>query len=695
MTRERVQRRVWFIDGDDGSDTGNGTFGAPFKTPGPVTAPITGISAPGDIIYILDDGGAGTDGGFLLKDDQELLGQGVPLELAVFIYVPATNRPTVGSLGTDAVNLASDNTIRGLNIDSPGGAGITGLNVGGLTIDEVDVTASGGSGVDLRNGSGVDINFDGLTISDISNPGLAAVRFDNVGGNVSIGGDTTITGIQGLGFVALGDAEMDLQHGGHLTISNIGSSGCDGVSVDFSDPASTVDLNGGLTVNSTNGGNGLVASGGTINILTNTSTINTTGGGAAVRADNTQLGITFDSITSDGGDTAISLDNVTGNFTVNGNTVIDNKTGASITVSNSSAAVQFGNVDVTGGTTGISLDNNDNGTFRVTGTTTLTLLDGGIDLRNSSNYGSQFGGQLVVSNIGSSGEDGVQLDFNPGSTTDFNSGIDLTTNNAGGTGFFANNAGTVNISGGTRSINVTGGAGVEVNGTSGDMDFGDVTVNGGSGDDGIDLTTNTGTFTFDDLDVTTTGGGRGLFSSDSGTVLVGNGTINSSGSGRAVDIDNTNLGITLTSVSANGAAEGIKLNNTTGSFRVTGDGGTVQNGSGGTIQNTSGNGITLSNVGGAVFFGPMSFFTIGGDAINSTDTEDLAVSHSTATGIGGNGFVSQASAAGPSEQTVRWINNDVTSEFVPFFASTVEALLNVQSVGNSATGSTTGFGGGE
>ena len=469
---------VWFIDSVNGSDAGNGTFESPFKTPVPLSG-IVSVGGPGDIIYVLDDGGAGTDGGLVLKDDQQLWGQGVPLELGVTIFVPATNRPTIGSAGTDAINLASGNTVRGLNINSTSGAGITGLNVGGLIIDEVHVTASGGSGVDLRNGTGVDLTFDGLTVSNISDPGLPAVWFGDLGGNVSVLGDTTITDVEGLGFAALGSAELHLDHGGHLTVSNIGSSGVDGVSIDL-DPASTVDFNGGVDITTTNGGDGLaIFSTGVVQIPGSTSRSNSTGG-AAVRVANTMIGLTFDSITSDGGDTGISLGNVTGDFTVVGNTVIDNKTGPGVTVGNSSVNLTFESIDI------------------------------------------------------------------------------------------------------------------------------------------------------------------------------------------------------------NGADVGISLNGTTGSFTITGDGGTVQNGSGGTIQNTSGNGINLNNARNAVIH-QMSFFNLGGDAINSVDTEDLNVSHSTATGISGNGFVSQAFAAGPIQQTVRWINNDVTSEFVSFFASTDLPLLNVQAVGNAAT----------
>lgn len=63
--------------------------------------------------------------------------------------------------------------------------------------------------------------------------------------------------------------------------------------------------------------------------------------------------------------------------------------------------------------------------------------------------------------------------------------------------------------------------------------------------------------------------------------------------GTAVDLSGLGGTVSLTSVSANGAASGIVLTNTTGSFTVTGTGAAN---TGGTIQNTTGHGISLSNV---------------------------------------------------------------------------------------------------
>src|SRR5207249_2077526 len=93
----------------------------------------------------------------------------------------------------------------------------------------------------------------------------------------------------------------------------------------------------------------------------------------------------------------------------------------------------------------------------------------------------------------------------------------------------------------------------------------------------------------------------------------GGGTVNVSGSnntitattGTAVNLSGVGGAVSLMSVSANGGANGLVLQNTTGSFIVTGDGNDTSvggNGSGGTISNMSGadgavagTGVYLSN----------------------------------------------------------------------------------------------------
>jgi hypothetical protein len=112
-------------------------------------------------------------------------------------------------------------------------------------------------------------------------------------------------------------------------------------------------------------------------------------------------------------------------------------------------------------------------------------------------------------------------------------------------------------------------------------------------------------FTFDDLDIDTTiaRGFRAI--SGSGAVNVtGTTTTIDTTTGRGIEIQNTNIGasgITVDSISTNGADSGIFLRNTgavAGSFfSVTGNGNTALggNGSGGNIRNGS-TGVSLENV---------------------------------------------------------------------------------------------------
>ena len=114
----------------------------------------------------------------------------------------------------------------------------------------------------------------------------------------------------------------------------------------------------------------------------------------------------------------------------------------------------------------------------------------------------------------------------------------------------------------------------------------------------VDLSSNTGaTINFDGgitIDITTQ---TGFSATNSGTVNIASGTVSTT-TGRAIDIDNTALGITLTSVSSSGGSvPGIDLATTTGSFQVTGDSGGSNNGSGGTIANKTGDvdGVLLNS----------------------------------------------------------------------------------------------------
>jgi hypothetical protein len=134
-----------------------------------------------------------------------------------------------------------------------------------------------------------------------------------------------------------------------------------------------------------------------------------------------------------------------------------------------------------------------------------------------------------------------------------------------------------------------------------------------------------GSVTINGIDMTTgTNAGISGGSVSGDTVTVRNLT---STTGTAVSLNGTGGTFTFTSVSANGAAVGISLANTTGSFTVTGDGGSTNNGSGGTIQNAT-SGIQLSNVQN-ISLDQMNIHNTTRSGINGTRVTNFALTNST------------------------------------------------------------------
>lgn len=145
---------------------------------------------------------------------------------------------------------------------------------------------------------------------------------------------------------------------------------------------------------------------------------------------------------------------------------------------------------------------------------------------------------------------------------------------------------------------------------------------------------------FNNLDINlVTTNQPGLVATHSGTLNVGGGVIDT-GSGRSVQLVNTDLIISLTSAtSIGGSTPGIELLNTTGSFVVTGDG---TAGSGGTISNKTGadgtnNGIGIQLVNATnVSLSNMQLNDFDNFAIDGTNVTNFELINSTISGSSGN-----------------------------------------------------------
>ena len=130
---------------------------------------------------------------------------------------------------------------------------------------------------------------------------------------------------------------------------------------------------------------------------------------------------------------------------------------------------------------------------------------------------------------------------------------------------------------------------------------GAISVTTASGVTGVSLTSNTGTTINLTGGVSVSTGSGNAFVATGGGIVTVTGTTNTlaTTTGTALNVANTTIGasgLNFRSISSNGAANGIVLNNTgtSGGLTVSGDGGGSNNGSGGTIQNSTGVGVSLT-----------------------------------------------------------------------------------------------------
>ena len=440
-----VPNIVWWVEsGHPGAALG--TQNDPFTT----LAPLDGAGgsgdqdSPGDTILVLP--GTGYTTGLELEADQALLGRSsmmLPCGIAA-----AGPRPTLGNTVGSGVTLGSGNTLDEIDVSSTGGAGIVGSAIGALTVSNVAVTSATGAVLDLVNGT-LDATFDALSST---NAPAVGVDLDSLSGSLLVNNTTNISGATGFGVRVTNSAAAGFDFG-QTTINAAG-----GIDVGTGNVGALFTFDT-LSVTAT-AGSGLVANNsGTVNINSTAATVDTTGG-PAVNIVNTTgqthgssaTGWTFASLSSSGSTTiGVDLENMPNDFTVTGATTITNAADDGVEITGAGAAttdIAFGATTVTGGGVtdiGVQLGS-------------ATPITGTISFASITTTNTQFQG-VFVQNVASttvtgavsvtaSGSQGVFLAASTGTTSFGSLTVDNSANNQ--TCLFGSGAGTfiVNASNG-------------------------------------------------------------------------------------------------------------------------------------------------------------------------------------------------------------------------------------------------------
>jgi len=366
--------RVWYVQ--NASSNGDGRSTTPFNNMASVN---TAATLGTDIIYIFSDtGNAKLNGNFILKNNQQLIGQGNTLTVSGLTPFTAGTAPTIGNTGGDIVTLGTNNVVAGLTLNNRSGSAIIGNNFVALTLTNATISGTG-QALNLTTGT---VN---ATLASVSASGVTTgISLTGVNGTLTMNGGT-LSGLSGTDFFVSGGAatisypgdinntagrsvDINGHTGGTITLSgNITDTGtgiivqnCTGGTTTFNGTTKTLTTGGstavsltsntGSTINFTNGGlnittttgNGFNATGGgTVTVTTGgTANIISSGNGSGLNVANTTIGasgLTFQSISSSGGSaTGIILDGTgnSGGLTVTGTGsaasggTIANKTGS-------------------------------------------------------------------------------------------------------------------------------------------------------------------------------------------------------------------------------------------------------------------------------------------------------------------------------------------------------------------------------
>jgi hypothetical protein len=508
---------------------------------------------------------------------------------------------TSGAAGLNFASVSSTAAPNGIRLNNVAGVG---LNVNGGAI-----SSSTAHGVSLTSlASGLIVNLDNVTVAGAA-PGFAAIFGTNFGNLNGTGTTANQTGGPALnlanGTLALSLANLNASAGPNAVVLG---------TVNGTLNAAAGALTATSTVFQVTGGNvgGLIATGMTqangaaLISVSGAHAYNGTGAlvfsgvlsatlGTGLQFDNADGQYQFSgSTTLNGGDAGVDIINGSaGTFTFSSSVAITSPTGTAFRVDNSGPTITYsGGVSKTAASVGRVVDINlltgGSVTFQVGTVSSNSTAGTGINISSATGTVS-FNGTTTLSG----GDNGIDISggtgaiaFTSGTTVTNPSGIALSVSTGSRNISYAGTIGQTNAASGISVAGATGGT-IGFTGTS--YNFSTTTQ------PGVAITNNGANvnFTGGNLNIVTTTG-AGFRATVGGVVTVtGAGNTVASGTGIAVEVDETDIGaagMTFLSVSHSGGVNGIFLDNTgsiAGSFfEVTGTAGT--NGSGGTITNTTG-----------------------------------------------------------------------------------------------------------
>jgi hypothetical protein len=521
-----VTNKVWYVDNSVGAG-GTGLSSLPFK----VLADAQTASAAGDIIYVDFGNGSTSDqaAGITLKDNQQLIGEGVALSVNGNALAAAGSKPLISGAAT-VVTLANGNTVKGLTTTG-GVTGIGGTSVAGFTGDVLTIQNATGSGLALVTMTGtatvtnatITGNGTGVTVTG----GTAVVNLDNTNTITANAGGRSIL-VQnravGAGNVNVGAAITDNGLGMLLTNNSVGTVAFTGtqtmgtttntaVALTTNSGTFAANFSGTLAITTSTGTGFTATGGGTVNV-TGTANLTTGAAAAGLLINGVTVGasgVTFNSINTTGATTGVSLTSMgNGNVTINSGT-LNAGTGVSLNTLGTSN-VTLNNVTVVGTTTGIS--GTTFGTLTITGTVpvsgpTALALNTGTVTGTFSN---------VTSTGGTNGVSLTNVSGTWGATAGALSGASGATFNVSGGSGNITWGGTIAQANANRVVSVAGANSATINFN------GNVTSSGTS--TGVSLSASSGTYNFNGSNAFTGASGIVVANGQSGTVSFSNSTTN-------------------------------------------------------------------------------------------------------------------------------------------------------------------------